>query len=49
MIKISKEKYFNLFNQIEKNKLRICPLCNLKYEKKCELKKITVNGVRHNG
>lgn len=39
MIKISKEKYFNVFNQIEKNKLRVCPLCNSKYEKKCELKK----------
>ena len=39
MIKISKEKYFNVFNQIEKNKLRICPLCNSKYDKKCELKK----------
>ena len=36
--KITKKKYFEQFNIIEKNKLRNCPICNKNYETKTELK-----------
>ena len=38
-IKITKKKYLELFNEIEKNKIKCCPLCNKEFQKKCDLKK----------
>ncbi len=35
---LCKKKFFEQFNIIEKNKLRICPLCNASYTKKNDLK-----------
>lgn len=37
--KISKNKFFEIFNIIEKNKLKVCPVCNKCYDKKMTLKK----------
>jgi hypothetical protein len=37
--KITKNKYFEIFNNIEKNKLKICPICDKCFDKKIELKK----------
>jgi hypothetical protein len=36
---VNKDQYFKLFNEIEKNRLRKCPLCYKLFETKCELKK----------
>lgn len=36
--KLTKKKYFEQFNIIEKNKLRSCPICNKNYKLKYELK-----------
>lgn len=36
---VTKDKYFEIFNEIEKKKLRKCSLCNKSFTKKCELKK----------
>lgn len=38
-LKVSKNKLFEALNEIEKKRLRDCPLCNLSFEKKCDLKK----------
>lgn len=35
---LSKQEFMDIFKNIEKNKLRICPLCNEKFNKKYELK-----------
>jgi hypothetical protein len=35
---MTKNQFMDIFKNIEKNKLRICPLCNKKFEKKYELK-----------
>lgn len=37
--KISKPRFFELFHEIDKNKLKHCPLCKKNYVKKSDLKK----------